>query len=379
MGEYFDAVTNANNLWAAHDATDKSSKWKTSTIRNTMNRLRLIYEEQRVLRTFEHEWKKGKPFTLHERGHVRKIQPPTPSDRAIQRTICDAALSPAIRPHLVYDNGASLKGKGISFTRTRFVAHLEKALRKYPTENLWIKKSDFSKYFDNIDHEKAVAVFSKWIDDPLFMALFADTLSQYRVDVSDRTDEEIQALRDSPINLLTFKQGTGGKKFLNRSVGIGSPVSQWVGVAMPTAIDNLHLQHPDVLSHDRYMDDAVTISASKDALVELQKKERELARALGLFINERKSQIIPLKRGITFLQIRYSVTDTKRIVRRMSPESFTRERRKLKAYSRLVDEGLPRKDIANAYGSWRGNAVKVDSHRSVRKMDRLYNHLFVDN
>ena len=80
------------------------------------------------------------------------------------------------------------------------------------------------------------------------------------------------------------------------------------------------------------------------------------------------------------MQVKYSLTDTGHIVKRLTAAKMTRERRKLKRYRGLLDSGrLTRKDIANAYQSWRGNVKPFDAFKSMRNMDRLYTQLFVEN
>ena len=80
------------------------------------------------------------------------------------------------------------------------------------------------------------------------------------------------------------------------------------------------------------------------------------------------------------MKVRYSYTETGHIVRRLTAEAFTRERRRLKTYRRLLDAGrVTRRDVANFYQSFRGAAKRFDSHRSLRNLDRLYNELFVNN
>ena len=379
MGEWFDRMTDANALYRAFLSAKKASGWKFSVKAFEADLLLNLRQIQKDLREGTYQPSAYTEFTLHERGKTRRIKSLKIRDRVVQKAMCDEVLMPAIRPHLIYDNGASLKGKGISFTRGRLQCQLEKYFRKYGVCG-WGYKRDFSKYFDNIDHDITIDYFGRYIDDPLFMRLFAQSLEAYRIDISALSESEREALKTRPINLLTHPASTEGRFFLNRSAGIGSPLSQIIGIALPTPMDNLALNHPGVFSYNRYMDDSIALSPSKDALEELREKDREMAKRLGIFINEKKTCIFPLTRGFTFLQIKYSFTETGKIIKRLSPSAFTRERRKLKKYAGgIVGTTMSYRDVANAYQSWRGNATKYSSHRSVRRMDALFNHLFIDN
>lgn len=73
----------------------------------------------------------GKRITIRERGKERTITPIRMRDRVNQRVLCDHALIPALTPTLIYDNGASLKGKGVGFARKRLNVMLEKAKREW--------------------------------------------------------------------------------------------------------------------------------------------------------------------------------------------------------------------------------------------------------
>lgn len=52
-------------------------------------------------------------FTLRERGKVRPIDAPHVTDRQIHKTECNEVLVPLYGPCMIYDNGASQRGKGL--------------------------------------------------------------------------------------------------------------------------------------------------------------------------------------------------------------------------------------------------------------------------
>lgn len=90
---------------------------------------------------------------IFERGKKRVICPIDIADRVIQKVLCDDVLLPAIKPSLIYDNGASLKGKGVSFSSERFEGFLEKAKRQYGADNVWAFVFDFKHFFESIPHQ----------------------------------------------------------------------------------------------------------------------------------------------------------------------------------------------------------------------------------
>lgn len=125
------------------------------------------------------------------------------------------------------------------------------------------------------------------------------------------------------------------------------------------------------------MDDIYIIDADKEHLKELLKEIKLIAKELGIFINDKKTHIVKLSHGFTFLKIKYSLTESGRIIKRLSRDSVTRERRKLKKYKLLLLNGkITYKEIYNAYQSWRGNAIKFNSYKSIQNMNRLFNSLY---
>ncbi|MBQ7577235.1 MAG: hypothetical protein IJT21_03090 [Synergistaceae bacterium] len=93
---------------------------------------------------------------------------------------------------------------------------------------------------------------------------------------------------------------------------------------------------------------------------------RVIAKEFGLIINERKTRIVKLSSFYRHLQNGYSLTKTGRVIRKINSKSITRERRKLKAYKRLLDKGIMiYDDIENIFKSWLGGNFKRNSVSST--------------
>ena len=151
---YEEIVCDANNLYRAYKASVKTSKWKETTQKFMMNFLRYIFsiQDDLINRTLQNG--PTQEFTLFERGRVRPITSIQIRDRIIRHVLCDEILLPEVKKHIIYDNCASIKGRGISHQRDRFEVHLRKYYRLYGNEG-WILFGDFSKFYDNIIHEIA--------------------------------------------------------------------------------------------------------------------------------------------------------------------------------------------------------------------------------
>ena len=120
----FDRLTDINSLLAATRKLEKTSGWKSSVQRITCDRLHFCTALRKSLIDGTYRPGKGFKFIVNERGCRRFIRALDPADMVLQHALCDAVLLPALTPYLIYDNGASLRGKGMAFTRARLAAHI---------------------------------------------------------------------------------------------------------------------------------------------------------------------------------------------------------------------------------------------------------------
>lgn len=344
MGELYERLLDLNNLHEAYMRSKKGVNWKESVQRYGMNELMNIYELTERLKNGTYKQKPFYEFDINERGKIRHIKSLHISDRVLQRALCDYILAPITRRYLIHDNGASVKGKGIEFTRERLQAHLEKYYRKFGN-NGYVLLIDFSKYFDNIKHEKAVEQLARIIKDPEAMKLISGLIS-------------------------TFGNNGNG-------VGIGSQISQVIGIYYPTEIDNFCKIVKACKFYGRYMDDTYIIHHDKQFLRDLLNDIAEICRRLGIVLNSKKTQIVKLSDGFTFLKIRYFYGKTGKIIKIPCRKTITRERRKLKKLKARLEAGLiTAEEIKEQYKSWRGNITRFNAYKSVQNTDALYKTLY---
>ena len=280
-------------------------------------------------------------FDIHERGKARHIKAMHVKERVIQRSLCDKALVPVLRRSLIYDNGASLSGKGIHFTLFRLRDMLRKYVREYGSDG-YVLLVDFSGYFDNIQHE------------PIKKML-------------------IKNFQDTRIRWLAWQFV---KAFGSYSLGIGSQVSQIFAVSYPNRVDHrIHEWHRMGLSA-RYMDDTYVIGDDRKKLEAVLKDCKVMWDALGIKLNPRKTQIIPIKR-FSFMHVRFRITKTGKILMLPNKKSFTRMRRKLRTFAGLLKAGtMTFEQVNTCYQSWYGYQSHFDAHRALRNMDKYFYSLF---
>ena len=373
-----------NNLYEAYMQSKKSSSWKPQVQMYEMDYLAKLVATSNELENHVYHARKGSSFTVNERGKQRNIRSNPFSDRVIRRCFCDNCLIPELRKYLIHDNGASLSGKGISFTRRRFEQHLHEYYRKYGTNEGYILLIDFSKYYDNIRHDKLKAAVSKYVHNSEYLWLLDRVLENFKVDVSYLNNEMYKRCLEMKFDggkqaKLDSKYLTG-QKYMDKSLAIGDQVSQICSIFFPTPIDNYCKIVRSIRWYGRYMDDSYILSKNKDFLHEMLTKITQIASDLGIFINHKKTRIMKINHFFTWLKLRYKLTESGHLVIKINPKTITCERRKLKKYRKMVDQGkIPLIDVQNSFKSWLGTYDKLLSYRSKSNMIALYNNLFKEH
>lgn len=338
----FGAVFSFDHLYASYRASIKGVGWKASTQRYKSSALAHIAKTQEELLTGKYRSRGFYEFDLVERGKPRHIRSVHISERVVQRCLCDYCLVPALSKSFIYDNGASLPGKGCDFAVSRVTRFLADHYRRYGNEG-YALIFDFSKYFDTAHHEPIFEQFRRsGIDGNLVR------LSEYFI-----------------------------SNFGDVGLGLGSQVSQIAALALPNKIDHFIKDVLRMKQYVRYMDDGCIIDRSKKRLENCLHHLRRLCAAHGIRLNEKKTQIIKLTRGFSFVKVRFRYGRTGKIVRKATYQGIRHMKQKLKIFRRWVDRGrMAAADVAASVTSWLGHMRRFHSYFAVQKVLRQYNQLF---
>lgn len=375
----FETIVDANTLVESFRKCKKGVNWKTSVQRYDANLLMNTYSLQKSLREKTYDMSKPYEFDKCERGKLRHIKALTIGDRVVQRALCDNVVIPTLRPKLIYDNGASLKGKGVDFTRRRLVAHLEKFYREHHTNKGFILMMDYSKYFDNILHRVFLEDIERYFDEDT-MWLIRKIMKGFEIDVSYLSDEEYATCENELFNSIKHeaidKRLLTGEKMLAKSMGIGSQLSQIAGVYYPHNVDNYAKTILQLKLYARYADDSYAIHEDKDYLNQCLTELTQVAGQLGIHMNAKKCQVASLS-SFSFMKMHYSLDESGNVHITMPNATFRRERVKLLKFKRKLDEGtMTLEDIHNSYLSWRGSVEQYDNHFRLEKIDDYFKSIF---
>lgn len=371
-------IFDMNVLYDAFIKSKKGSDWKASVHKFEMNFLRELSSLQKELKSENFNFKPRSNFILRERGKTRLITGEHMHDRVAKSALAEEQMLPAVRKYLIHDNGASLKGKGISFSRNRLETHLRKYYSSKGSNEGYILLVDFSKYFDNIQHEYFKEIFKCIISDNS-MWFLGEILKQSEVDVSYMDDDAYNSCMSSVFNSLDFQKIDPnlltGEKYMKKHMNIGDTIAQVAGVSYPKQFDNYIKIVRGIKYYGRYMDDSYIIGDSKDYLLDILDELVEYSSSIGLKINTKKTQICKLSSFWRYLQIQYSLTDSGRIIKKIHPKRISKMRRKLKKIVKI----LPAHEFENYYRSWFKNHYKNMSKVQRKSMDELFEELRKDD
>lgn len=368
-------IYDGNALYDAYIKAKKGSDWKPQVQKFEMTYLLGLASIQEDLKDRTYEFLPCTHFVLRERGKPRPITGEQIRDRIAKHSLCDEVITPTMRKYLIYDNGASQEGKGISFTRSRLETHLHKFYNQNHSNKGYILLIDFKKYYDNIRHDKLLELFGKYITNDTALWFLEKIIDREKVDVSYMTDEEYARCMDEVFNSLEYlkvdRRLLTGEKYMRKHLNIGDQVAQDAGIAYPIPIDNFIKIVKGVKFYGRYMDDSYVIHESKEFLEELLQEIIEIAESIGITVNTNKTHIVKLSEMWRYLQIQYSLTDTGRVIHKIHPKRLTTMRRKMKKLVYVLSE----KDYTDWYNAWFSNHFKYMSKLQRSNMNTLFQQL----
>lgn len=341
----FEEVFTYSHLYKSYKNCCLGVGWKSSTQIYRANAVYNVYLTYKDLLNGAFKSDGFYEFELHERGKVRHIRSVTIRERVVQRCLCDYSLTPMLSRQLIYDNGASTKNKGYTFSINRLINQLR---HQYNTHgaNGYVLLFDFSKYFDNIEHSLLKNIINKTY-----------------------TDERLKKLIFHFIDM-----------FGSKGIGLGSQISQNLALIAVNKLDHYIKEQLKIKGYGRYMDDGYLIHHDKQYLQKCLDEIKRICVELGVKLNERKTRIVRLDKGFTYLKIRFFLTPTGKIIKKTYPAGVVRMRRKLKKYKRFVNNGkMSLFDVYQSYQSWESHIRYLHSYRTRQSMKKLYNSLYGGN
>lgn len=364
----FNGVITYQNYYKSLTNCNKGVGYKASVQEYNQNAITEVHD---TIETIENgkipKLSKIKKTIIRERGKERVITPIRIDDRITQKVICDYCLVNSVQRHLIYDNGASTKGKGTNFARKRVYYMLERAVNEYGS-SFYILKFDFKSFFDSIPHQLCIDVLNEIFTDKKIVGFIIGIIKSYHLREANSIENPHE--RDNLVRSIKQNEGSG--------ICLGSQISQVMALVVPNDLDHMVKDNQSVRYYVRYMDDGIIFSDDKEYLKHLLEKMEKVAKRLGLRFNPKKTYITKSTKGFTFMKVRYYVNkDTGKIIRKLDPDGITRMRRKLKKYKAKVDNGkMSLDDVYASMQSWLEHSRIAKSYHAQKNMLRLYDKLF---
>ena len=245
-------------------------------------------------------------FVLSERGKTRDIDAPKIHDRQIHKAITRNILLPIYNPLMIYNNGASQKGKGFHFSSDELKEDLRNHFKKYGREG-WVLLIDFKKFFPNAKHQN--------IYDNHKMFIF---------------DEKLRELCDYVVG---FNNSTG------RGMPLGVEPSQAEMIFFPWKLDCYMTCQLGFKGCGHYMDDYYVIIPPDINPAEIRSNIISYAESLGIVVNHEKSYYVSLKKSFRYCKIRYRLNESGGVKTLGSKPAYRRASRKIRLFKRMIRSG----------------------------------------
>lgn len=314
-------------------------RWKNSAQRfehhlfsGTARRRKLLLDKKWEPASYVH-------FTISERGKTRPIDAPRIQDRQIHKVYTQKVLLPLYLPSMIYNNGASLPGKGFEFSKRGLREDLHWHFRRYGREGSVILL-DFKQFFPSVSHEE---LFKR--HDRLLL------------------NRDIRQLGDDVIRTIPGGHG----------LPLGVEPSQAEMIAFPSALDNYIKCQLSIKCAGHYMDDYYIIVPPDRDPKEIMRLIVAKAETLKLAVSTSKSRIVPLTKPFRYCKAKYTLTETGKVIVNGNRNGVKRARRKIKAFYSKVQSGeMTYEDLWTSVNGMLAYFEGYNDHGRVLRLRRLF-------
>jgi len=334
----FEGAISFKNLLKYGEKCCNGGRWKPSVQSFEMTLLRNTSRNHKRLKERTFKPCKTNNFMITERGKWREIKAHKISDRQVYKSFCNEELKPSTERLIVPSNAASQVGKGTQYSIRRFRRDMAKATRKWGND-FYVITLDFHDYFGSIPHDRII-------------------------DEIGLTNEDSRWLLQQYVDIFPGDIG----------IGIGGEPSQDISVVYPSKLDRMLSCEPSVLASGRYMDDGYAICHTKEEAQRTLKKILEISDKLGLVINRKRTKISWMKKdSIVWLKKRTFITNTGKIVMRLTRENIRDEIRRVRYQKDQVVSGRMPIWVADvSIECWCAYARDYNSRRAMKRVINVY-------
>lgn len=326
-------------------------RWKQST--QNFERHLFSGTAKRRRQILSGQWRPGKyiHFVLKERGKIRPIDAPHINDRQVHKTLSNNVLAPLYGPSMIYDNGASQRGKGLHFHYRRLKDQLRHQYRRTGRDGA-VVLADFHHYFPSAPRWLIYERHRQMILNP-----------------------EIRAIADAVVDSAPSQEVDKDGNPVGMPLGVEP--SQNEMVALPSSLDNYLKCQRSIHGAGHYMDDYDMVLPSRLEAEETLEDMIHRAEGLGLQINRNKCHVVGMDKPFRFCKVKFIVTETGRVITHGCRDGMKRARRKLKAFKPQVDAGEKTvQEVAEWLQCQIAYYENFNDHGRVLRLRRLFHAIY---
>ena len=161
---------------------------------------------------------------------------------------------------------------------------------------------------------------------------------------------------------------------------LGFYTSQWLANWYLQDLDHFIKERLKIRGYIRYMDDFILIHESKDYLRFCREEIRKKLEAMGFELHQKKTVLHPLRQGVTFLQWRFVLTETGKVLMLMNSAKLTKQRRRMRKLWEKEKTGKVRAGtVHDSFQAFLANAERGNSWKMRESMKQFYKDLTGDD
>lgn len=264
----------------------------------------------------------------------RVAQVPSMKDKIVQHLICDNYLYRSLTKPLISNTYACIIGRGTSDADICLKKHLRRFWNKNHKQP-YILKCDIHNYFASIDHERAESSIGRYV-----------------------LDDDVRHIVVKFLHLTDV------------GLPLGVQQNQLLANLFLSELDNMIKSKWHAKYYGRYMDDFYILSDDIHYLEWLLSNIKSYVESIGLELNPKTNIFY---RRFDFLGFSYFLTDTGKVVKRLSSSKKKTQRRRIRLMARKLRDGLiTESQAAASYQGWRNHALSGGCRCLVLDMDQRF-------
>lgn len=331
----YEKLCSYENLYLAYQKARKEKTKKQYVLDFEAHLEGNLIRLQKELQTFDYKPNKLKKFIVRD-PKTRTIHASAFRDRVVHHALVNI-LEPIFERIFIQDSYASRKNRGTHLAVNRFIYFI----RKVSSNGRFVKgawnrnsvcgyvlKADIKKYFDYVDHKILLGIIRRKVRDEGVLWLVKVILDNF-----ETSKEE----KDMPL---------------------GNYTSQFFANVYLNELDYFVKHVLKAKYYIRYVDDFVILHRRKKMLEHYKDRITRYLACLEITIHPDKSDILPLRNGITFLG--YRIFYHYRLLRKRNIKHFKKE---FEGYLELYKEGfVTKKMLLEQLQGWFGYAQWANTY-----------------